>query len=340
MKTTRQPTIDENIILNKILDTDARKLIRQRAKIVLLSLKSYSCRKVAELVNCDKDTVSIVVRIWNARGIGGILTYRYTDRWKQQVKRRKALEKLVETSPKSLNLKFTTWSLKKLNEFFKDFLDYPISPTTVWRDVRILGLKYYSTKDTFIWKSPDYDIKRAWLKYLKRYLPPNFQLLHLDEKGPVHALRYSGHSWSFLQPQRDIRQKSNGKITFLGAYNKKDKKLVMEPMESHDSYGFCQAMDWITLEFLKPPFNHLIVVLDNAPIHHSEYTKRYFDDQSNIDVFFLPTYSPELNPIEICFKHYKHELLENNSFSNKEELIHSTYEYCEYYGDLRTKIYA
>ncbi|OLS21135.1 MAG: hypothetical protein HeimC3_36940 [Candidatus Heimdallarchaeota archaeon LC_3] len=116
---------------------------------------------------------------------------------------------LIETCPKSLNLKFTSRSIKKLNEFFKDFLDYLISPTTFWWDIRILGLKYYSIKDTFIWKSPDYDVKRAWSKYLERYLPPNFQLLYLNEKGPVHALRYSGHSWSFLSSQRGFRQKSN-----------------------------------------------------------------------------------------------------------------------------------
>ncbi|KKL46218.1 hypothetical protein LCGC14_2347780, partial [marine sediment metagenome] len=36
------PTIVENIFLNKILDKNTRKLIRQRAKIVLLSVLKYS----------------------------------------------------------------------------------------------------------------------------------------------------------------------------------------------------------------------------------------------------------------------------------------------------------
>ena len=41
----------------------------------------------------------------------------------------------------------------------------------------------------------------------------------MDEKGPVHALRYSGRIWSMTRPQRDIRQASKGKITFLGGYD-------------------------------------------------------------------------------------------------------------------------
>ncbi|OLS21134.1 MAG: hypothetical protein HeimC3_36930 [Candidatus Heimdallarchaeota archaeon LC_3] len=34
----------------------------------------------------------------------------------------------------------------------------------------------------------------------------------------------------------------------------------MEPMESNDSYGFCQTIDWIKLEFLKPPYIRLIII--------------------------------------------------------------------------------
>lgn len=126
------------------------------------------------------------------------------------------------------------------------------------------------------------------------------------------------------RPQRDIRQRSNGKITFFGGYDPLEKKLVMIPMESHNSSGFCHILDLIRLEFLTRDYNHLIMIMDNARIHTSKFTSRYFDDDSQIDIFYLSTYSPELNPIEICFKHYSNELLNNSSFNTKEELISDT----------------
>ena len=41
------------------------------------------------------------------------------------------------------------------------------------------------------------------------------------------------------------------------------------------------------------------LILDNLPVHHSKPVKRWLNEhQSMIQVFYLPSYSPELNPDE------------------------------------------
>ena len=47
-------------------------------------------------------------------------------------------------------------------------------------------------------------------------------------------------------------------------------------------------------------------VMDNAPIHKSKKASRCFREEQ-VDVLFLPTYSPDLNPIETVFGIYKKE---------------------------------
>jgi transposase len=49
-----------------------------------------------------------------------------------------------------------------------------------------------------------------------------------------------------------------------------------------------------------------IVILDNASVHHSllDIVKALFYEAGAI-VIFLSPYSPDLNPIEQCFKHLK-----------------------------------
>ena len=53
-----------------------------------------------------------------------------------------------------------------------------------------------------------------------------------------------------------------------------------------------------------------ILVVDNAPIHHSQIARvlKQWLMQRGIDVVFTPTYSPDMNPVEQCFSKIKHVL--------------------------------
>jgi hypothetical protein len=43
----------------------------------------------------------------------------------------------------------------------------------------------------------------------------------------------------------------------------------------------------------------IFLILDNLKVHHSYLTKEWLEEHKNqIEVFFLPSYSPELNPDE------------------------------------------
>ena len=45
------------------------------------------------------------------------------------------------------------------------------------------------------------------------------------------------------------------------------------------------------------PNNHLLIIWDNASFHKSNYLKR-----DNMTLAFLPSYSPQLNPVERFFE--------------------------------------
>ena len=50
-----------------------------------------------------------------------------------------------------------------------------------------------------------------------------------------------------------------------------------------------------------------ILVVDNAPIHHSQIAQvlKLWLEQQGIDVVFTPRYSPDMNPVENCFSKIK-----------------------------------
>jgi hypothetical protein len=50
---------------------------------------------------------------------------------------------------------------------------------------------------------------------------------------------------------------------------------------------------------IKGPEQKLFLILDNLKVHHSYIVKDWLEEhKSQIEVFFLPSYSPELNPDE------------------------------------------
>ncbi|MGM0654706.1 MAG: transposase [Thermodesulfobacteriota bacterium] len=59
-----------------------------------------------------------------------------------------------------------------------------------------------------------------------------------------------------------------------------------------------------------------IVVLDNAPIHHSGIFKDQIKkwEERGLFLYFIPKYSPELNLIEILWKHIKYFGLSTSAY--------------------------
>ncbi len=65
-------------------------------------------------------------------------------------------------------------------------------------------------------------------------------------------------------------------------------------------------------EFLKliravNPYGRIMIILDNFRSHHAKLTTKTAE-KLNIDLVFLPPYSPDLNPIEFIWKSIKREL--------------------------------
>ena len=65
-----------------------------------------------------------------------------------------------------------------------------------------------------------------------------------------------------------------------------------------------------------------VVVLDNASIHHSKAFEAKVEEwqQDDLYVFFLPTYSPHLNPIEILWRFVKYQWLPYETIVSQQEL--------------------
>lgn len=65
-----------------------------------------------------------------------------------------------------------------------------------------------------------------------------------------------------------------------------------------------------------------VLVMDNAPIHRSEEFAEKIEEweQKGLDIYYLPTYSSELNKIEMLWKKIKHEWLPLEAYQSYQKL--------------------
>lgn len=65
-----------------------------------------------------------------------------------------------------------------------------------------------------------------------------------------------------------------------------------------------------------------VIVIDNAPIHRSEEFEESLEEweQKRLAIYYLPTYSSELNKIEMLWKKIKHEWLPLEAYQSYQKL--------------------
>jgi transposase len=68
----------------------------------------------------------------------------------------------------------------------------------------------------------------------------------------------------------------------------------------------------------------VVVIVDNASYHHARVHKTWRDlHRADFQLYFLPPYSPELNPIERVWKLTRRKCLHNQYFSRLDQVTES-----------------
>lgn len=67
----------------------------------------------------------------------------------------------------------------------------------------------------------------------------------------------------------------------------------------------------------------IVIVWDNSPVHHANMIKDElinWENKQNCYFFFLPTYSPHLNPIEILWRMVKYKWIKKENYKSWNKL--------------------
>lgn len=111
---------------------------------------------------------------------------------------------------------------------------------------------------------------------------------------------------------------SNKKLTICGALTSSH-RFYYEFLQSQNSFTFGCFLENL-FAWLEPSKKY-VFILDNAGWHKTCVIKDLFEEHKDqVAVEFIPPYSPELNPIETCWKVTKNAVTKSQHFTTIESM--------------------
>ena len=124
----------------------------------------------------------------------------------------------------------------------------------------------------------------------------------LDETGVNLSLARSfGRAFGGHRAMGNVPKNYGQGITVLGAMNRDGQIATLEVRGATDELVMLAFIE----EILAPVLNQGdVVVMDNLTSHKTQRVQKAFAELG-VEVLYLPPYSPDLNPIEMCRSKFK-----------------------------------
>jgi transposase len=273
-------------------DGSAEHRVGRRSNAILLLNDGWSCERVAEALYLDDDTVRGWRKIYDERGIAGLVQF---DAGGSSSRLSTAQEEALKA--------YVAQALPRTTRQVGAFIEREFGVVYESRAGLIallhrLGLEYH--KPEVIGRKLDAEKQQAFIasyEKLLNALGPDEAVLFLDAVHPTHAARPVG-CWAPKEENLAIEQTSGRqRINIHGALNLETGETRMIEAETIDAASTIRLLE--ALETLYPILAVIHVFLDNAPYHHARLVQDWLAQPGRrVRLHFIPAYCPHLNPIE------------------------------------------
>ena len=312
-------------ILRRVYQQSKKHQVRARAHCILLMNLEYDIDELILIFHVSRKTIYNWKKSWSNQKLVGL--YNRVGRGRKEIFQDWQKQKIKQwTKQKPKNLK------PVLEKISKEW-GIVVSKDTVKRVLKSLGMRWVRLRKIVAGK-PDketYNSKKQILKALQNLSKQgSLDLRFLDETG-FCLTPYVPYAWQEKTDKQGTRSKPSKRLNVIGLLNQKselesyifESKITSEIVIKFLDL-FAQKIDKLT-----------VVVLDNAPIHTSKAFQEKISQwrKQKLEIFRLPTYSPQLNIIEILWRFIKYEWLETPAYSSWKDRTHNVEHILKYFGD-------
>ncbi len=290
--------------------------VRQRAHCILLSNEGRKIPELKKIFKADLTTIYNWFNAWESESLVGL--------YDKKGKGRKSKLTLEMKGKIMERIKECPRKISRICGLIEENFGISVCVKTVQRLLKASDLKWKRIRLVPGGK-PDpeeYEEKKKQLKILHEK----------DEKGEAEVWYYDESGFS-LTPYIPYAWQEKGKP--LTAESVRSKRLNVAGFMSKNNiltayiseYNMNSESLIACIEsFYENSENRSkkkYIIMDNAPFHHSKLFQKKIKEwkEKNIEIFYLPKYSPHLNLIEILWRFMKYEWIEFGAYKSWKTLV-------------------
>lgn len=285
---------------------------RMRAHIILMSADRKTIEEIAKIYHIQRDTVSSCLTRWETKGIVGLLDKPKSGRPRllTAAEEDRAL-KLIEEDQRNS---------KKARSLLQEETGKQISEWTFKRTLKRSGLRWKRMRRSLKNKQKPAKVaagKKEIIQLQEQEDRGEIDLYYFDESG-VSTIPEVPYGWQMAGQTVELPSHRSKRVNILGFCNRQNYfyyEIVEGWVESDD---VIRCFDNFADSLNKPA----VVMVDNASMHTSKKfkTKLAVWKKKGLAVYYLPTYSPELNLIEILWRFLKYHWLPLAAYQSYKKL--------------------
>lgn len=287
---------------------DARKLPssaveEKRRQAVKLRRKGMTRAQIGEIVGVHADTVGRWLKAYESQGAKALKSKvrgrrAGSGRRLDPDQERKIQELLTDKTPDQLKMPYALWTRESVKELVKEQLGIMLPIRTVGHYLKRWGM------------TPQKPVKQAYEQQparVQKWLDEEYPEIQAKAKEEAAEIYWGDETGLRNDCQHERGYAPKGKTPVIRLNAKRESVNMISAITNQGKVRFKLFEGGmnatILIDFLKrlvkDAQRKVILILDNLRVHHAKKVKEWLVGREEcIEIFYLPAYSPELNPDE------------------------------------------
>lgn len=312
---TRQLNSETKKLLKRIYSQSRHHQVRQRCHCLLLKHQGVKVKQLKLIFQVSEKTLYNWFNAWESRGVVGL--YNRPGRGRKKTFNPEQIEQIedwVNCHPQQL---------KQVRQKIEEQWNITVSTKTIKRILSQVRMSWHRFRRGVCGQpqATEYSDRKNQLEQLQQLDEQGMiNLYYLDETG--FCLTPSvPYGWQRIGEYQAIPSSRSPRLNVLGIMNRFNHLESYVSTQTINSDVVIACID----TFFPQVEKRTIIVVDQASIHTSDLVQSQLDEwrERNLEIFVLPSYSPQLNLIEILWRFMKYEWMEISFYKNWRSLVNS-----------------
>lgn len=226
-------------------------------------------------------------------------------------------ETVTSKNPQQMKFEFALWTREMIQKLIKDKFAIKLSLKAVGRLLGQLGITCQKPLYNAIQK--DESLVKNWLNKIfpkiKRRASKEKADIYFGDAAHIRSDHHAGKTWG-IKGKTPVIKTTGARFSFslISAVSSRGLMRFMVTEGGVNSAVFIQFLKRLVAGAKRKIF----LIVDNGPSHVSKKTKAFVASISDqLELYYLPPYSPDLNPDELVWNHLKTNTVGRSTVTDK-----------------------